>query len=89
MPIMPAGVHNAGILGCVFCTCLFKDWQGIHIGPQEDDRTRFCSFEQRNNACPSDTGIEFQSELIEFLGDNRGGAFFKEAEFRVGMKISA
>jgi hypothetical protein len=78
-------MHDTGILRCVLCTGFFYYWQGIHVGTNQDDRTGFCSFEQGNDACPGDTGIEFQSELIEFLGDDPGCADFVKAEFRVGM----
>src|SRR5664280_1344384 len=86
---MPASMHNTGILGSVFCTCFFNYWQGIHVGTNQDDRTGFCSFEQGNNARPSYASIKFQSELIQFLGDNPGCTDLMKAELRVGMKIAA
>ncbi len=62
VPVMPAGVHDAGILGCIHCAGLFEDWQGVHVGAHQDDRAGFCAFEQCNHTCPGDTGMDFQPE---------------------------
>ena len=46
MAVMAAGVHLAGEIGRKGQARFFRHGQGVHIGPQSDDRSRLSAFER-------------------------------------------
>ena len=90
MPVVPAGVHPAGLSRAVWDVVRLLDGKRIHVGADENAPARSLG---RAVALGQDTGLadarsDGVSELLQPLRDERAGASLLEAELGVLMQVA-
>ena len=88
--VMAAGVHLAGEIGRKGQARFFRHRQGVHIGPQGDDRSRLSAFERpQDSRRTGDMLLYINAERPQF-GCHKGRRFhFFTGQFRIFMNVTA
>ena len=89
MPVMAAGMHDAGDRAGMGQTCGFSDRQRIHVRTQADTAVRTAARERRDDAMPAHTGHERDTEFREFVAHEACGIALHLGKFGVGMQMPA
>ena len=90
VPVMAAGVHDAGGLGGVFGAGLLLDWQGVHIGAHAHGPARRLAPDDPDDAgAPNPFDNLVAAEGAEFFSDDPGGADRVVHQLRVLMQIAS
>ena len=95
--VVAAGMHDADRAAAEFAgrrrterqVGLFRDRQCVHVGAQQDRRSREASLDDGDHTRVSDAGAHLESERAQELGDLRGRAGLAVCELRVAVKIPA
>ena len=89
MPIVAAGVHAALVLAAVGGTGGLMNGQRVHVGTQAEAAPATATAQHAHHAGLANAGVHFVAPLFQEAGDQRRGAVFFEAQFRVGVNIMA
>ena len=93
--VVAAGVHDAHFFAAVARlrhrleghVGTLDDGQRIHVGAQRNRGAWLAGPKQRDHAGFCDAGFDFETERLQVLGDDPGGAHFAVGKFRVLVKI--
>ena len=92
MGVMSAGMHLTGHFRPEAIGDLrlgFRQWQGVHVGAQEDGATCPRSVENAHDAGLADPGSGLDAELAESVGDNARRPVFLERDLGMAVNVPA
>ncbi len=95
--VVPAGVHDSRLLSVVDRADRalereidhFGDGERVHVGAQRDDGTGQGPAQDPDDAIAADTGLDFETERLEMIGDELGGARLLERQLGVLVNVLA
>jgi len=78
--VVAARVHHAHVLSAIRRPHFRRErqvgglrhGQGVHVGPHGDDGSGHSAFQQPDDAGARDAGLDFEPELAQVVGDQRG-----------------
>ncbi len=91
MPIVPTGVHLAGVLARMRKLVELLQRQGVHVGSQPQRTatgTSIAPMHRAHHTSARQSTVNRNAPLGEFGGHDVGGALLLKTEFRVGVNVA-
>ena len=81
--VVPAGVHEAGVLGGPGLAAGLRDWQRVHVGAQADDRpVAAAALDEGDDARAANAGLDpVAAEFLQLVSDEARGLEHVEQQF--------
>ncbi len=91
VPIVPTGVHPAGVPARMRKLVELLQGQGVHVGSQSQRTatgTSVAPMHRAHHTSARQSTVNRNAPLGEFGGHDVGGAFLLKTEFRVGVDVA-
>jgi hypothetical protein len=87
MTVMSTGMHGIGRRRCISEIILFRDRQGVHLGPDGNGAAACPALKHPDNAGAANTFVDSDPGRTQMRGDYARRPLLAESEFRIAMQV--